>query len=390
MSISKTDSLEQIDAEVIDFELDLPMTKDIDSSGSEKSGSKKNHKSKKAAYRKLKSFRPIILIMLLALVGFSTELCAEFYGSIDLGLTYTDNAYQLSGYDLQRFEDGNPDLEFVNNSDDVVMNTMFYGAYLTQWHWWRIQPLLQCSVNQYILNPNKQRMSFLTGVKIFRRLGEIGFFYGYIPDNYIRSYIDTDGTDELEDFTYDRNLYRVDLKLKPLSKSTVGLDYRLEQYFYDEHFTEFDGDINTWTLSWQQSLPTFYLDAAYGYRVYETDNKEAINNPEDASYESNVYSFGLLMKKMSLDERYPSVQWRPEINLRFEERYYQGSDSWHAGRTDNINTTTGTIHFYFGPSWNINLDYSHLFRNVDAVYSSVRKYKEYSENRFGINARYSF
>lgn len=390
MSFSKTDSIEQLDTEVIDSEVELPLTDDFDSSGSGKSGNDKNMETKKTAYRKLKPFRPIILILMLALVSFFSELWAEFYGSIDVGLTYTDNTFQLSEYDLQRNEDGHPDLDFVNSADDAILNTMFYGAYLTHWHWWRIQPLLQCSVNQYILNPNKQRMSFLTGVKIIRKLGEIGFFYGYIPNNYVRSYIDTDGTDKLEDYTYDRNQYRVDLKLKPLSKSTVGLDYRLEQYYYDEHFTEFDGNISTWTLSWQQSFPTFYLDAAYGYRVYETDNKEDIDNPEDASYESNVYSFGLLMKKMPLDDKYPSIQWRPELDLRFEERYYQGLDSWHAGRTDNINTTTGTIHFYFGPSWNINLDYSHLFRNVDAVYSSVRKYKEYGENRFGINVRYSF
>jgi hypothetical protein len=249
---------------------------------------------------------------------------------------------------------------------------------------------LQINAYQHILNTDKQRFEALAGIKVSRKYGELGLSYGYYPENYIRYYKDTDGSGEQEKYSYEKNLYRAELKVKPLSKTTLSLDYRFEDYFYNKYFTEFDGDITTWTVGLQQSFPTFYLDASYGFREYQTEKGKEFDNPEDASYESDIYSFGIMIKKMPIDSRYPNIYWRPNLDLRFEERYYQGSDNWHSARTDNINRTDTSLMFYFGEQWNINLDYSHIFRNVDAPYSSVRKYKEYSENRFGVSVKYLF
>jgi len=356
-------------------------------SGSDDSNTEAKAAFRRTAVRRGRTFHPIIMILTLIFLCLTSTLLGEFYGSVDLGVRYTDNAFQLSEYDLNRYE---YDLEFVHQSDDVVLNTLLFAAYQTHWRWWKIQPFAQSNMSQNLLNPAKQRFDIMGGIKVIRKLGEAGVYYGYYPDIYIRDYNDSDGTNEMEKFSYDKNLYRADLKVRPLKNSTVSLDYRLEKLYYNEYFTEFDGDIDTWTLGWQQSFPTFYIDASYGFKQYQTDKQNTLDNPEDASYESNIYAFGILLKKMPLDDRYPYVQWRPELDLRFEERYFQGSDSWHAGRKDNINTTTGALHFYLGETWNLKLDYSHIFRNVEAAYSSVRKYKEYSENRFGITARYKF
>ncbi len=345
---------------------------------------------RKPSICKPKSFRPIILTLLFILMNGSVLLSGQFNATIGMGLTYTDNAFQLSSYDLQRNEDGHPDLDFVESADDVILSMRFNGSYDTHWRWWKIQPTLQLNGSQYVLNTSRQRVSALVGVKISRRLGELGLYYGYYPDVYIRNYTDSDGTGESERYSYDRDHYRADLRIRPVKTGTAFLQYRKDVYYYNQYFTEFDGDIDTWILGWQQNFPTFYLDASYSYRVYETDKSASFDNPEDASYESNVYDFGIMLKKMNLDSRYPSIQWRPELDLRFEERYYQGGDNWHRNRIDNINTTTARLHFYPGVKWNLSLDYSHIFRNVDAAYSSVRKYKEYSENRFGLNAGYRF
>jgi hypothetical protein len=338
--------------------------------------------------RRSKPYQPIILIMALFLSTLAMNLAAQVSASMDLGIHYTDNAFQLSETDLQNNEEGDPDFAFVNSADDVITNLMLYGAYDMAWHWWKIRPLAEVSGTQYIMNPAKQRLDFLTGIRVSRRIGELGLFYGYTPEVYLRDYIDTDGTGLNESYSYEKNLYRAELKAKPLKKSTASLEYRLEQFYYNKYFTEFDGDITTWTVGWQQSFPIFYLDASYGYKVYQTKQGSIIDNPEDASYESNVYAAGLLIKKMPLDSHYPSITWRPELDLKFETRYYQGEDNWHAGRTDNLNTTTATLHFYFGDRWNFNLDYSHIFRNVDAVNSNVIRQKEFGENRFGLNVRY--
>ncbi len=328
------------------------------------------------------------VVFILACLCLSAELTAQFSGFFELGAAYTDNAFQLSSHDLQRNEDGHPDLEFVESADDAIMHSLLYGTYHTQWRWWQIRPLGQISTQQYLLNPSKQRFDFLAGLRVSRRLGELGLFYGYTPEVYVRDYADGGGTEQPEGFSYEKNLWRADLKAYPFRRSTATLQYKLEDFFYNQYFTEYDGDIQTWTFGWQQNFPAFYLDGAYAYKVYETDEPLQNGAPEDASYEANVFTAGLLIKKMELDARYPDVQWRPELDLRFETRYYQGGDDWHAGRTDNLNTTTAAFHFFFGDRWNIKLDYSHLFRNVEALTSSVSRYKEFSENRYGLSVRY--
>lgn len=343
---------------------------------------------KRAACRRSKTFQPIILCWTLFFLMLSGGLFAQFSGSVNVGMTYTDNAFQLSDYDLQRNEDGYPDMDFINSSDDLIFNTRILAAFNTHWRWWKIQPVVQFTGTQFISNTSKQQTNLLTGIKVSRRIGELALYYGYYPDIYIRNYIDKDGTGVSERFSYDRNHYRADLKANLFRNSVASIGFRLDEYYYNEFFTEFDGDITTWNLGLRQSFPTFYLDGSYGYRVYETSGSADI--PEDASYESNVYQFGLLLKRMPLDYKYPEVEWRPELNLRFEERFFQGGDSWYAGRADKIYNTTGALHFYLGDQWNLKLDYSHIFRNVDAVNPSVRKYKEYSENRFGLTAGYRF
>jgi hypothetical protein len=369
-----------------------PLSDDITETGrQEKKNADKEAGSNtgKKGFRKSKSFQPIILIITFALLLFAPQLYGQFYGSIEQGITYTDNAYQLSDYDLQRNEQANPDLDFINSADDAILKTKLNLSYDTRWHWWAIQPSLQFGGTRYVLNSEKQRFDFATALRISRKLGSLGISYAYSPEIYIRNYNDTGGTGNSEEFSYTRNLYKADLNLKPFKASTVSLEYSLEQQFYNEYFTEFDGDVTIWTLAWKQSLPVFYAEASYGYKVYDTASGN-IDNPEDASYESNILDLSILIKKMQVDSRYQTVTWRPELNLQFEERFYQGGDAMHRGRTDNLNTTTAILHFYFGEEWNLNLDYSHIFRNVDAVDLNVRKYKEFSESRFGINAKFLF
>ena len=353
-------------------------------------GNDNKKEPKKPTTRKSKPFQPIIMCLTFGMLCFSAMLSAQLSTSVELNSVYSDNVFQLSDYDIQRFEAANPELKFIQATDDVSIGAKINLAYEMQWHWWKIQPSLQINSAMNVLNPDKEKTDGSVGLKVSRRLGEMGIYYGYYPNVYLRDYIDTGGTGVLQAFEYAKNQYKADLKVKPFKKSTASIEFKREDFFYNEYFTEFDGTTDSWTLGWQQSLPTFYLDGAYSYKVYETDNASNISLSEDASYESNVYSIGLLMKKMPLDSKYPTITWRPSLNLSFEQRYFQGTDSWHAGRTDNIDNTDATIQVYFGENWNLNLDYSHIFRNVDAMNPSVSKYKEYSENRFGISARYLF
>lgn len=347
-------------------------------------------KTPRSSVRKSKPFQPIIMIITMLTLLFVLPLSAQLSTSVTIGAEYTDNAFQLSEYDIQRYEEANQDMKFMEASDDVILKSRLSLGYEKQLGWWTLVPVFQGNIARNILNSDKQKLDMTTGFRLSRRLGELGVYYGYYPNVYLRDYVDSDGTDRLEPFEYAKNQYKADIKIKPFKKTTALLEFKREDFFYNKYFTEFDGTTDSWKLGFNQSFSTFYFDAAYTYKVFDTDSEAAISNSEDSSYESNVYTIGVLIKKMPVDTQYPEVMWRPELSLGFEQRYFQGSDSWHAGRTDNINNTDATLQFYFGENWNINLDYSHIFRNVDAMNSSVRKYKEYTENKYGLSVRYQF
>jgi hypothetical protein len=84
------------------------------------------------------------------------------------------------------------------------------------------------------------------------------------------------------------------------------------------------------------------------------------------------------------------MNWHPYLELSKEDRFYQGDSPWYAGREYAIYNTTAGLNFMLHPSWNLSLDYSHIFRNVDSPNESVLRLKEFSENRLSAALSYKF
>jgi hypothetical protein len=214
--------------------------------------------------------------------------------------------------------------------------------------------------------------------------------YGYYPYIYVRDYVDSDGTGELEKYSYERNLYRGDANLRLTRASTLRLHARYEDYYYNEFWTQFDGNAITYGIGFRQSFPVFTLSGMYYYRIFDNDYEgDPLYN--DSSYESNKYDVGISLKHMPLNEsKKDGVTWRPSLNISYEERFYQGLDSWYGGRIDKMYNTSAGIDFALTKKWNLSLDYSHIFRNVDSPNQSVLRLKEYTDNRLGTSVRYNF
>jgi hypothetical protein len=211
--------------------------------------------------------------------------------------------------------------------------------------------------------------------------------YGYYPENYVRSYVDTDGTQNLEKYSYARNLYRGDLNLKPFKNATIQLHGRYEQYYYNQYFTEYDANATTLGLGARYAFPAFSLGANYRYRVYDNHRHDA----EDGSYASNRYSGNIRLKSTPLNNDKPdSPTFYPELTLSYEERFFQSLDPWYGGRADFIYNTSAAFNFDFGPSWNLKLDYSHAYRNVESPVEEVCRAREYSENKVSATVKYRF
>ncbi|HAN41221.1 MAG TPA: hypothetical protein DCQ12_04840 [Candidatus Cloacimonas sp.] len=334
--------------------------------------------------RFLRNVLPIIMLMLFGLM--SLPLFAQMDVSVSIGANYSDNVFRLSDYDLQRFEDRHPNLEYARTTDDLSIKTKVDMAYAFRYKWYKIEPSITASFSQNVSNTEKWRKDVLARLAVVRYYWDAKLLYGYYPNIYVRDYVDTDGSGKLEQFSYERNLYRADLNVRPLKKTTLKANFRYEELFYNSYWTEYDGDAKTMGLGLRQNFPVFVLDAMYEYRIFDNWDKY----PEDSSYESNIYSGTLRLKDSPLNSsKKDSPQWSPSLSLSFEERFYGGTDPQNARRIDKIYTTKAGLRFKISKQLNFTLDYSHYLRNIDSPNASVRRLKPYSENQIEAMIKYN-
>lgn len=334
-----------------------------------------------------RSIIPIIMGLALFLALAPRPLCAQLEIGVSLGTSYSDNVFQLSEYDLNRWDHSHPNLDYANTTDDLALDARFDLAWPIRYQWWKFIPSVTAKISQNLSNPDKQRQDALFRLRVERYYWNFTALYGYYPENYVRSYIDTDGSQRLEKFSYARNLYRGDLNLKPFKNTTLQLHGRYEQYYYNEFWTEFDANATTLGLGARYAFPAFSLSANYRYRIFDNHRHDA----EDGSYESNRYSGNIRLKSTPLDNDKPSgPSFYPELTLSYEERFFQSLDPWYGGRADFIYNTSAALNFEIEPRWNLKLDYSHAYRNVESPVEEVRRAREYSENEVSATVKYSF
>ena len=89
-------------------------------------------------------------------------------------------------------------------------------------------------------------------------------------------------------------------------------------------------------------------------------------------------------------QRLRRVAFYPELALSYEERFYQSDDARYGERVDRIYNTNAALNFILNEQWNLKLDYTHTFRNIESPVENIRLTKEYSENKFSLTAKYSF
>ena len=84
---------------------------------------KENKTVKKSKIRRKNSIRPIILLLTFFLFFGFSQVEAQINGSVKIGAVYSDNVFHLSEYDIDRFDDHHPNLNFVDTIDDLTLNT---------------------------------------------------------------------------------------------------------------------------------------------------------------------------------------------------------------------------------------------------------------------------
>ncbi|MBN2829410.1 MAG: hypothetical protein JXR56_03700 [Candidatus Cloacimonetes bacterium] len=342
----------------------------------------------------------LLLTALISVIAFSS-----FAISIEYGLSgeYTDNVWHLSDYDLDRLEAGTENLPFVDTADDFIVNSdaKLYEEFRLNKKL-RITPSVKFSYTSYMNNFEKSRGSILGGVDVGYKPLALELRYGFYPDNYPRDYRDNTnelypGTGEYEKFEYEKDLYKASLSWQALKKHRISGSFKYEKYLYNDYFLEYNGEAITGDLAWRGSFPGLYLDFSYGYRQFDTDDDivslyndglSASDIPSDSSYESNLISAGLTLKKIKTSNK--KLSYRPIIDFSLEKRFYQGNDEYHAKREDSTITLSPSVVVYLGKNIDITLDYSYQSRTVESPYYSVPRYKEYTANSvsLGFSFRY--
>ncbi|MBI9031795.1 hypothetical protein JEZ13_07335 [bacterium] len=318
-----------------------------------------------------------IAVSLLAVVGLFAEISINFSNKS----TYSDNVFQLSDGDLDIHDSGSG-FDYIETSDDIINSTSLSIYSRNQVGKIRYDFYVRGTYDAYLKNSDKSKPSISTGFGINTRNFNSSIMYGYYPDSYVRKYRDKDGTQEYEKFEYDKNLYKVDAEYRFTRKAYLLGYLKFEQYYHNEYFTEYDGDAITPGLGLKYSFSELYLEGWYYYRNYET-HEEITPDDEisDQSYESNIYTARLRMKKI----RTKKFDYRPVFDFSYEKRYYDGWDKYHNGREDDTITINPWVKFYFTDYLNITLDYTSKIRNVSSSSQSVEDSKSYQENQMSIS-----
>lgn len=336
-----------------------------------------------------KNFKPIILCLALFLFG-SVAAHAQFEGEISLGATYSDNLFQLSDYDISRWDNNSSALDWADSTDDLNIFSRIDLAYPIPYRWWTFTPSITGRLSQNISNKDKYRTDTLIRFRADRYYWSASVLYGYYPYIYYRHYNDGDGTDQAEKYSYNRNYYRADLIVRPIKNLTAFSNIRYEDLYYNQYFTEADGNRVSTETGLRYRFPAFTVQGSYTYRSYDNTNFAKLNE-DDGSYDSNIYRGVLRMKSMPLSgDSIQKQSWQPYLELSLEDRFYQGNSEWYGGREYRFYNTIAGLDFKLHPDWKLSLDYLHIFRNVESPNESVLRLKEFSENRFSASVSYKF
>ena len=326
-----------------------------------------------------------------ALTGLELTIGASF--------GYNDNIFSLSDYDMDRFEAGNPIFDFVETADDLIINPSMRARYPIFSGDFTFTPYINANYYQYLNNTDKSNYSILSG--LFNRYKDfnLNLYYGYYGDLYARDYIDREGTDEYEKFEYEKNLYRIYSYFSLTRYDTPLLYFQIEDYFYNQFFTEYDGRATTYGIGWRRSFPSFYLRLFYYYREFLPENVHYVldevaidDRITDPEYESNIYDIQFRNKRSNL---FGDYDFRPYFGLRIENRYYKTMlpvqvAPFQSSREENRYRITLGCEFYLVKNLNIILDFKHYIRNTSSEYENLPRYKDYRQNVFSLDFEYTF
>ena len=341
----------------------------------------------------------------------SNKKVPELEVNFGLATIYDDNILKYSQKYLDRFMNGEDFGRFhIETYDDVILNpTLQLVTTYRLFGKLKSELTLDFNPKYYVVNNIKNWSSFTLGYRqFFTKRASFKLTYNYVPDFYIRHFRDDDWVEvygyvpeTFQPMGFAKNQYGFYVQNTFFKNTLFRLSLNLAQYFYNQHFIEYDSkDYSIGYRLIQPIAKNFKLELGY---VFTKSNAKGYDGPgeskdnsddSDADFDEDGF---FLIASWQMPDVF-KLKTSLEANGGFEKRYYTTNhyvvdDPEHAGRVDNI------LSFGFNYNLKINkpLQLSAFYRWIgrdsstssplNSEYVSVEK--DYRQGQVGIEIDYS-
>jgi hypothetical protein len=338
----------------------------------------------------LQRYTFFLLLMLL--------LCSRLHTtdfSLRLTLLYDSNPFNLSDSERDSFLDGRA-FHYIETSDDLIQRLSLRVSDTFTVKSTDFTPFINPSFTNFAQNSDKNAFSLLTGVNTRYQKFSANLSYGYYPQNYVRRYIDSDGTGDREKFDYQKMMWRMSASYR-YSPHIIPLFYlKYEYYHHNRYFIEYDAPAWTTGLGWRFSTRLGTAEMMYKYRTYTPSSDHShiqyiIDNVKDGAYHSNIYELTFRTKRYY----HTLSDYRLYASLALDDRYYQSTiplvvDQFHTGRNDLTTTIKIGSDIWMSKHFNLNVDLLYRYRKVTSGHQPVIRAKEYDKFQISTTVEYRF
>lgn len=341
----------------------------------------------------MKRFLIIVIALLVHLVSMAASLQLE--SEFDLDLSYSNNILNLSEDDIDEFENNEkPDKYQIETLDDLITNFRYKLKAKNYWLGGHTQVLsISLDYDKYLENEMLDKLALAFGVnQYFSSKLNLEIKYSFSPEIYLRQYKSV-LDDEYHEFEYGRNGFQAILNWDLLKNLELSPRFDFTQLYYSEWFTEYDSNVLTFSLSADYKLSQrISTEFRFARRISNADAEDAFSNPEnisvlkDASYDANIFSCKISVKKLPL---------KSTLNLGYThyQKFYSSDnddDDYHIDRDDYQHTVNANIFMPLTKELKLKLHTDFTSRTTDSPYDYVTLDKEFDSWKMGITVSYDF
>jgi len=361
-------------------------------------------------------FIPLVFFMHFDKIVFAQKRAQQnenkFTLEVSLKSSYDNNILKYSDKYLDRFVNNKDEGRFhINKYDDLVLDyslKMSYSKDVLK----NLRSIFSIRVNydHYTINSIKSWISYDLGWQQFvSNKTSFMLSYSYLPDFYISHYRDDDWTKiygytpkTFQPYSFMKSDCSLWMQHNFSTSTKARLYFSFMQYFYNEHFTEYDSDNFMFGgRVFNEISDKITVDA--GYKYINSNAKgfdeqfEAKENSDDndATYYEHVFFAGIEYKFPKIFKLTNTLSISTELSTRYYTTNHTAeSDLLHAGRNDLY------YRLYFNYDLNIvnnisaGVFFNLFFRDSNTDDEMNRAYvsdeKDYNQSQLGLSFNYKF